>query len=83
MFATVKEIRVRYRITEVRSMDVCPQALRRFIGHFHTVLQNGNGEMVCGVAGQPKTEIWMDVVRIQSFLKKIISKSLIRKQLKV
>lgn len=62
---SVEEVHIRHWIAEVRPEDVESQSFRRFIGHLHSVLQNGDGELIGRITGKPQPEIWVDLLRIK------------------
>lgn len=54
--ASIEELWIRYRIIKVRSKEVSPESLGRFIGHLDAVLEDGDREGRGRVAGQPQAE---------------------------
>lgn len=59
LLAAVKELGVRDGVHEVGADDVCPEPFRGLVGHFHSVLQDGHGEVGRRVTGQPHSEVWV------------------------
>ncbi len=65
LFISGEEVVVADRIRQVGSVDVQFQASRRLVRHFDSVLQNRNREMIRRVAGQPESEVRMDLFRFE------------------
>lgn len=63
--ASPEELWVRYWVIDVGSDDIGLQTLRRLVGHLHSILQHGDGEVGGGVARQPHPEVRMGRVGVK------------------
>lgn len=69
LLARSKELWVTDGVIVVGSDDVEAQPFGRFVGHLHSVLQDGDGEGGGGVAGQPQSEVrvcllWVQILEV-------------------
>ncbi len=62
--AAIEELWVGYGITEVGAHYVGLQSFGRLVGHLDSILQHCHREVLTGVAGQPKSELWVSCVRV-------------------